>query len=184
MTGHAQSGRSILPGAGFGMIEVLVALVVVGIAMFGTAKLQALSIGATHNSATRSMIALQAASLGAAMRANEKYWSSSAVPTVVSSFAAGTTTLDSTLSSPATNCTTTTCTPVQLAAYDVQQWLTSLANITPTSGANISCAAATNLNPVTCTIEVDWTEKAISASATTQAGTTPTVFKYQLLVMP
>ncbi len=176
------------------MIEVMVALLVIAVAMFGTAKIQALTLGSTHNSSTRSLIALQASSLAAAMRANEAYWSSGSPPLVVASFSAstGVTTLDATLAAQNVDCTALACTPVQMAGYDLQHWLgastgplanTGLLAQFPTSGANVSCAPAVSTTPVACTIEVDWTEKVVASNAA-NTNSTPTVYTYQLLVMP
>ncbi len=169
---------------GFGIIEVLISLLVISVALFGTAKLQALIIGATHNSAQRSMIALQAASLAAAMRANDPYWAATPATAVATLGSGNTTTLNSTLAGQTANCASAACTPVQMAGYDLQNWLTGLQTLLPGSGANVSCAAATSVNPVTCTIEVDWNEKTISANATTSGSSAATAQKYQLLVMP
>ena len=169
---------------GFGMIEVMVSLLVISVALFGTAKLQALAIGATHNSAQRSMIALQAASLAAAMRANDPYWAGTPATSVATLGTGNVTTLDPTLNAQTADCTSVTCTPLQMAGYDLQTWLRGLQAQLPGSGASIACAAATSVNPVTCTIEVDWSEKAISATSNTSGSSAATNQKYQLLVMP
>jgi type IV pilus assembly protein PilV len=184
--------------AGFGMIEVMVSLLVIAVALLGTAKIQAVTINATHNSSVRSLAALQAASIAGAMRANEAYWTSSVVPaTVASGTGAGTTALDSTLSSPSTSCagstiTTTPCTATQLAAYDLQGWLAGLTGgtfhgttytaVIPNSWANITCATATVALPATCTIQIAWNEKVVAANALTTGGTT--TLTYQLVVQP
>lgn len=178
---------------GFSMIEVMVALIVIAIALFGTAKMQALGINSSHNSAVRSIAALQAASMAAAMRANPAYWgnSSSPPPTTVASYSyststnAVTQTTDSTLAYT-TDCGAGVCTPQQMAAYDLSKWIASLAAALPAGGANVACAVPSSTVPETCTVEVDWIEKQVSANALTTggAGNSLTPFTYKLIVQP
>jgi type IV pilus assembly protein PilV len=61
---------------GFTLVEVMVALVVIAIGMLGIAKMQALTLSNTGASRMRSLAAIEAASLAAAMHANRAYWAS------------------------------------------------------------------------------------------------------------
>src|SRR5882762_10823187 len=65
---------------GFGLIEVLIAVLVVAIGLLGFAKMQALAVGSTRSSGTRAIVALQTSALAAAMRANEAYWAAGLAP--------------------------------------------------------------------------------------------------------
>lgn len=175
---------------GFSMIEVMVALVVIAIAVFGTAKMQGLVINASHNSANRSLAALQAASLAAMMRANPAYWASVSSPPPVSvatySTAASSNgiSLDASLSTIGA-CATTSCSPAAMAAYDLTTWAASLNTALGSgSGANVNCAAGSATAPNTCTIEVDWPEKTVSANPTLAAGQASSLQKYTLVVQP
>jgi type IV pilus assembly protein PilV len=173
---------------GFSMIEVMVALIVIAIAVFGTAKMQGLVINATHNSANRSLAALQAASLAAAMRANPAYWASvtSPPPVNVATYSGSGIgiSLHSSLSGLTKDCSTAVCTPAQMAAWDLKSWATSLNTILGVgSGANISCAAGSSTAPNTCTVEVDWQEKTVAAN-TTQRNAAAATQTYTLLVQP
>src|SRR5579862_6704677 len=64
---------------GFSLIEVLVALIIIGVGMLGIAKIQALAYASTGTAAARSIAAIEASSLAAAMRANRDYWTTAGV---------------------------------------------------------------------------------------------------------
>lgn len=181
------------PARGFSMIEVMVALIVIAIAVFGTAKIQALTMNATHNSASRSIAALQAASLAAAMRANPAYWGSSSSPppaavatyTYSASAGTGTTVVDATLAL-STDCSTAVCTPQTMAAFDLNKWLTSIQGALPAGGAVVTCATPSSTVPETCTISVSWAEKAMMSNnvLNTALATGANVLTYTLVVQP
>ena len=63
-----------LQSRGFSLIEVMVALIVLSVGLLGVAKMQALSLSSTTISNKRSMAAIEAASLAAAMHVNRGYW--------------------------------------------------------------------------------------------------------------
>ena len=168
--------------SGFSMIEVMVALIVIAIAVFGTAKIQALTINATHNSASRSIAALQAASLAAAMRANPAYWGSASAPppnlvttyTYSASTGTGSTATDASLTALTTDCSTTVCSPQAMAAYDLRSWLASLNGVSaalPAGGADVQCATPTSTVPETCIVRVWWVEKAVGTTNVLNSAT-------------
>jgi type IV pilus assembly protein PilV len=163
---------------GFSLVEVLVALVIIGIGLLGIAKLQALAYASTGTSALRSLAALQASSLASAMHANRNYWS------VVSAgfnyrFAGTTiTTTDATLTGTSTACTSL-CTGGALATHDVQQWVTAVKGVLPNATGTISCPT---INPVTCGITLSWGESNVATNAQeTGPMAAPT---YTLYVVP
>ena len=172
---------------GFSLVEVLVALIIIGVGMLGIAKIQALSYASTGTAAQRSIAAILASSMSSAMRANRAYWQVQAatVPQTVTltngAFTPGPT--DALLTS-ATSCLGSSCTPQQLAAYDLHQWATALSTALPNSVATISCQppAATNY-PVGCNITVKWSERSIGLNAQSQ-GTTMLGPDYTLYVEP
>jgi type IV pilus assembly protein PilV len=175
---------------GFSLVEVLVALTIIGIGMLGIAKLQALSYANTGTAAQRSIAAILASSMASSMRANRGYWSVQAatVPQLVTitngAFTPAPT--DGALTSTTPSCNGTTCTPQQLAAYDLHQWATALTGpgALPVSKATISCQppVATNY-PVGCNIDVTWTERSIGLNTQSQ-GTTVVGWDYVLYVEP
>jgi type IV pilus assembly protein PilV len=167
--------------SGFGLIEAMVAVAVVAIGLLGFAKMQALAVGSTHNSGTRALIAMQASSLAGAMRANQAYWGAGTAP--ASFTVTGSTLSDTTLNGLTNDCTAAVCTPVQMAAFDVKNWGTSLAAMFPGGGATISCSTVIG-SPITCTITVNWSEKVTAVNTAAAAGSAPVVLSYTQLVQP
>jgi type IV pilus assembly protein PilV len=164
--------------AGFSLVEVLVALVVIGIGMLGLAKIQALAYTSTGTASLRSLAALQASSLASAMHANRNYWS--VLPPLFSYQFAGTTapvTTDATLTGA--GCTAA-CAAGPLAAYDVQTWVTAVNAILPNASGIISCP--TNA-PVSCMIQLTWGESNVAINAQAQ-GNTMAAPTYTLYVVP
>jgi type IV pilus assembly protein PilV len=174
---------------GFSLIEVLVALIIIGVGMLGIAKIQALSYASTGTAAQRSIAAILASSMSSAMRANRAYWSVQAATAqqtiTITNGALAPAPTDAALTSTA-SCLGTSCIPQALAAYDLHQWATALTAIgaLPNSTATINCypPAATNY-PVSCTILVQWSERNIGLNAQSQ-GTTMLGPDYTLYVEP
>lgn len=152
------------PSAGFSLIEVLVALIVISVGLLGIAGLQALSLSSTGDASTRSLVAIEAVSLGTAMRANRGFWSLGLNNTVT---VTGTTISDATLSASGVNCQqtggATPCATSVMAAYDLQQWAAAMNQLVPNATTTINCPKTTV--PITCTIQVTWTERIVSANA-------------------
>jgi type IV pilus assembly protein PilV len=167
---------------GFSLIEVLVALIVVSVGLLGIAKMQAVAYSSTGVASKRSLAAIEAASLASSMHANRAYW---AAPNIVP--------LTTTVTGPAvtassdpqllavTNCTSgggpSNCTPAQLAAYDlngVNGWAPTLKQLLGTSDqATITCISpAVSTAPVTCTVNIQWTENQVAANSQEAAAAT------------
>jgi type IV pilus assembly protein PilV len=159
----------------------MIAVVVIAIGLLGFAKMQALALGSTHNSGTRSLVALQASALAGAMRANEAYWAAGLAPATFT--VTGSTVSDTTLNGLTIDCTAAACTPAQVAAFDVKNWGASLAAMFPGSSGSIACSTVVG-SPVTCTITVTWSEKTIAVNAATASGSGPATLNYTLLVQP
>jgi hypothetical protein len=69
-----------------------------------------------------------------------------------------------------------------MAFYDLQQWAIALAAVLPAYLATITCSTAGF--PITCTIQIQWTENAVAANATqTQIGALAAA-TYVLYVQP
>ena len=167
--------------AGFSLIEVLVSVLIVALGVLGMAKMQALAIAGTKNSATRSLMAMQVASLASLMHANQGYWASSSntgfqttamsgstPPTIGTAPLAGLFT--GSCSQPSFIATSssygqalTPASPTALAAYDAQCWINGLyAQFPGISLVNVSCSAPNTATtvpiPAQCTIKVQWVE--------------------------
>jgi type IV pilus assembly protein PilV len=172
---------------GFSLIEVLVALVIIGVGMLGIAKIQALAYASTGTASLRSLAAIEASSLASAMRANRSYWSVTAqtvLQTIQITGAAITSSTDPALTG-VNNCTSgATCIPQNLAAYDLQNWVTSLNTLLPGDTATVSCIPNPTANyPVGCTITVSWAERNTGINAQSQ-GTAMALPSYTLYVEP
>ena len=180
---------------GFTLFEVMVALIVCGVGLLGLAKMAALGISASQNAGARSLIAVQMESLASMMHANSAtdpdpvtnlprgFWQSGQM---LKFTATGTTITDAsgslTTAYPA-GCLTT-CTPTQLAAFDVNTWVQDMNSQFPTYNATVTCAPAPV--QIDCTIQVTWTEKqlAINATAAVGSATQITQQSYSIYVKP
>jgi type IV pilus assembly protein PilV len=176
---------------GFSLVEVMVALVVTAVGLLGLAKMESLAVSSTAIASARSIAAIEAASLAAAMHANRGYWSAGLAPastTITSIVGSAPAISDPGLSSaPPNNCSVPggagTCTADQMAALDTQQWATGLQTLLPGSFSTITCTTVIS-TPVTCTIQIQWAENAVAANAlqtNMNALQTPT---YVLYVQP
>ncbi len=184
------SGRS--PRAhthGFTLLEVMVALVVTSIGLLGIAKLQALAYASTGSASVRSLVALQAGGLAASMHADRGYWTGSApVPVIIT----GTVINDATLNAAAATagyCVAGAgappCTPDVMAAFDLHTYAASLNAMLGNSNP-VTTITCPNIAPVNCTIQVTWTENAVSVNKQSAASTTNATFvpTYTLYVEP
>jgi type IV pilus assembly protein PilV len=195
---------------GFSLLEVMVAVIVICVGLLGIAKMQSLALSNTSTSRERAIAALQAAGMASAMHANRDYWNAvpgpsfqvtiTSNPTVVSvpldANLQGFTTDDLTgaaggslkaciASAAGTN---PLCSAVQLAGFDLARWWAeSLQPSLPNPSALITCSqVAGNAAPITCEIQISWSEKAVAMNSqetpqTTGQFETPT---YTLYVQP
>jgi len=171
---------------GFTLFEVMVALIVCGVGLLGLAKMAALGISASQNAGSRSLIAVQMESLASMMHANSAFWQPATTPVFAKFTATGTTITDasgSLITAYPAGCLTT-CTPTQLAAFDVNTWVQDMNNQFPTYNATVTCAPAPV--QIDCTIQVTWTEKqlAINATAAVGSATQITQQSYSIYVKP
>jgi type IV pilus assembly protein PilV len=158
------------------MIEVMVALVVITVGLLGVAKMQALSLASTTSATQRSMAALEAASLAAAMHTDRAFWAGGAPPPPATINVNGAVVTSSTAGFPAaaSNCLSAPdggnapCSSTTLAAYDLQQWAVALNSLLPNTTAEIDCQTQTA--PISCSITVSWSENSVSINATEVAA--------------
>lgn len=176
---------------GFTLIEVMIAVLIVTVGLLGFSKMQALAISSTQVASSRSMIALQSASLAAAMHGNKTYWAGGVAPSAFGT--AGSTVTDATgvLSAVPPVCAATTvpaaplCTPAQLAAYDLQLWAKNMAALFPSYWSVGTCTSMQGTS-ISCTVTVSWTEKYVSSNQSTvsQSDSTFGPRTYTLYVQP
>jgi type IV pilus assembly protein PilV len=184
--------------AGFTLVEVLVALIIIAVGMLGLAKIQALAYASTGIAGSQSIAALQASSLASAMRANRSYWSTVAPFTYSLTVSAGVLTnvtlTDATLANTYA-CTSgganAPCTPPQLAAYDLNNatpgptlgWIWALAAVLPNPSATIRCPTPAAGAQLGCSIQITWVENTVNVNS--QQLTTPlSAPTYTVFVVP
>ena len=161
--------------AGFSLVEVMVAIIVLCVGLLGIARMQSLALSSTSVSSKRSIAAIQAASLAALMHENRAYWTltdpAGAKLTIKGATVGSAITIDGTgytwsgaaalAAAAGSNCTAT-CTPTQLAAYDLNQWAGAVNGVLPNVATLIKCGTA---NPVSCMVTISWSEAAVAVNA-------------------
>ena len=177
--------------SGFTLVEIMIALLVSSIGLLGLAGMQALALASTQAASVRSLVALQASSLAAAMHSNRGYWAPGKSTSTLS--ITGTTITDVTnqLNVVGPSCDVTTlpataqCTPVQLAAFDVQTWATNMSRLLPSYSANVSCPTVANM-PLSCQLDITWSERYVAMGRTTQTDSAATsgTRRYTLYIDP
>ena len=145
--------------AGSSLLEVLVSVFVIAVGIIGIAKLQAAAISTNKMSASRSLIALQASSIAAAIQSNRSYWAAGSVPASFSITDSQVSDSSHVLDAAGINCKapSSPCTPAQLAAYDLQTWGAHLAEQFPSSAASFNCSN-TPVSLPECKITITWSE--------------------------
>jgi type IV pilus assembly protein PilV len=170
---HAHPSAAV---RGFSLVEVMVAVVVICVGLLGIAKMQSLSLSNMTTSRLRSLAAFEAAGLAAAMHTNRDYWAQTppntitvnpaAAPAIASSDAAlaaqATADLGNLNACVGTSGGGPACTAVNLAAYDLARWVTSVQGLLPNPTAAISCPPAVGAVPTSCTIQISWGETAVA----------------------
>jgi type IV pilus assembly protein PilV len=178
--------RAFSDQSGFSLIEVLVALIIIAVGMLGLAKIQALAYGSTGTANLRSLAAIQASSIASVMHSNRNYWSA-----VANGFTYGfvgtaaATSTDTAVASSSNTCTAAACTAAQVAALDLASWHTAVTSVLPNATANIACAVTASA-PVTCTIQLQWSEtnNAINSQTTGNVMSGSGSVPYTLYVVP
>ena len=138
--------------AGFTLIEVLIALIVLVLGVLGAAAMTLNSMKDTKQSGLQSQATALAYELGELMRAN---------PGQETSFTNGT-------QATVASCWTTGCTPAEMASNDYYEWYTKLSGTGGLpNGDAVVCRDATKLNLFTCdnsptaplVVKLKWDEK-------------------------
>jgi type IV pilus assembly protein PilV len=160
---------------GFTLLEVMIALIVLSVGLLGIVKLESASIASTTVAAKRSLAALEGDSLAAMMHVNRGYWTGSD-PSGAVIAVTGTTVTVTTLApnlatsvggTTACNVAGTPCAVTDMAAYDLKQWAAAVNAVLPNYSATISCGT---VNPVSCTINISWSENAVAVNSTEAAS--------------
>ena len=132
---------------GFSMIEVLVTLLIISLALLGTAGLQAYSMRLNQSGQFRSQAVFLVADLAERMEANRAQAVAGAYVLAQSSVP----------NAPDLTCNNGTCTPAQMVNFDLSQWQNAVSVTLPQS----SWAVAQTVvgNPSTYTITISWVDR-------------------------
>jgi type IV pilus assembly protein PilV len=174
---------------GFSLIEVLVALLVIAFGLLGVAGMQAVSISNTSVAGLRSIAAMQASSIAAAMSSNEGYWQTPGVVssvTVIGSSISRTRGSGGSLASSSTTCvsSSTPCTPITMAEADLTTWGNTLATVLPNGYGTINCTYTANA-PVTCQVLVYWSEKTYAQNQVSGVSSSASAqYDFEMMVQP
>ncbi len=137
------------PHAGFTLLEVLIALLVLSVGLLGLAALQLTSLQYNTGSYLRTQATFLAYDILDRMRAN--------AIAVANLDGTGYDQPTTTAVSAPTNCDTTTCTSAQLAAYDVRKFYDRAAATLPNAAATPPTISIDANKKVTITIQ--WVER-------------------------
>ena len=151
--------------AGFSMLEVLVALIIIMLGALGMAGIQLMAINNTEIARYQSLAALLGSSMSAQMQGNTAYWGTSPGTITVSQ----TTGAVSNGPSGGADCTAIACAPSLLAAYALQNWATLVHNTLPSGGATVACPIGTT--PQICIVTLSWTENNVAINNPTGGET-------------
>jgi type IV pilus assembly protein PilV len=174
--------------AGFSLVEVMVAVVVICVGLLGIAKMQALALSNTTTSRLRALAAIEAAGLASAMHSNREYWAGATPPVTTTFNAAGTglfASTDAALQAAANAALPGGLNPdavqscvgtanavaicggpagvINLAAFDLARWSVSLNALLPNPQSTVNCTfVAGGGAPASCTILLSWNEKTVA----------------------
>jgi type IV pilus assembly protein PilV len=114
LSAEAKSVRIAHSQGGFSLIEALIAFVVLTVGILGIISLLIMSKNALHQSGQRTL---------AVSLANEMVENIRINPTAIATYNLGASPLgNASRSAPGKNCTTDSCSPIELAAYDLWAW--------------------------------------------------------------
>ena len=133
---------------GFSLMEILVTVIVLSIGLLGLAGLQLSGLRYNHSAYLRSQATLMTNDILDRMNANRAAARAGNYDIAVGTSA----------SSPGASCngsTTDTCTPTQMAIYDLNDWKQNLATILPAGDGSVSRSIGAG-NQVLATIIIQW----------------------------
>ena len=132
---------------GFSMIEVLVTLLIISLALLGTAGLQAYSMRLNQGGQFRTLAVFLVADLAERMEANK-------AGAVAGSYVLANGNVPNLVS---TACVDGACVPVNLATFDLSLWQNAIAASLPQGSWTVAQTVAGN--PSTYTITVGWVDR-------------------------
>lgn len=141
------SGVRMRGQRGFSMIEVLVTLLIISLALLGTAGLQAYSLRLNQGGQFRSQAVFLVSDLAERMESNR-------AAAIAGNYVLANGNVPNVLS---TACLDGACTPANLATFDLSQWRNAVANTLPNSSWTVAQTVVGN--PSVYTITVSWVDR-------------------------
>jgi len=141
---------------GFSMLEILITLVIVAIALLGTAGLQINAMRVNKGGQFRTQAIFLASDMAERMEANR-------AEAVLGTYAVAAT---SAVAAAAADCSAAACSSANLASWDINQWGTAISNVLPQPNWSITQTVAGN--PSTYSILISWTDR--SPTSTVNSG--------------
>lgn len=145
---------------GMSLIEILIAIVIIAIALFGTASLQMSAMRMGQGGVFRSHAVFLAQDIAERMEAN-------APGAIAGSYVVALTGTPPTVD---TTCETAACPQAALATYDIAQWANTVSTALPQSSWSITQTVAGT--PSTYTIVVRWIDRRTKTADTTVGAIT------------
>lgn len=138
---------------GFSMLEILITLVIISIALLGTAGLQVYAMRVNQGGQFRTQAVFLASDMAERMEANK-------AAAVAGNYVLA---LTSTSSVAATNCAAAACDSTNLASWDISQWGQAIGNLLPQATWQITQTTAGN--PSTYSIVINWTDRSSNTAS-------------------
>ena len=151
---HSQRRGRPAPETGFYIIELLIGLVLISIALLGSAALIVNAMKANQAGSLRTQAVLLAADFAERMEANKS-------AAILGSYVIGTGFIPDT----GIDCRARYCSAAELATYDLSRWKEQVVAILPSAG--VSTAQTVAGNPSTYQISISWTDRSWGGRATT-----------------
>lgn len=129
------------------MLEILITLVIISIALLGTAGLQVYAMRVNQGGQFRTQAVFLASDMAERMEANK-------AAAVAGNYVLA---LTSTSSVAATNCAAAACDSTNLASWDISQWGQAIFGLLPQATWQITQTTAGN--PSTYSIVINWTDR-------------------------
>lgn len=129
------------------MLEILITLVIVAIALLGTAGLQLYAMRMNHGAQLRTQAIFLASDIAERMETNK-------AAAIAGNYAVA---AASAPSAAASDCGAAACNGTALAGYDISQWETSVASLLPQAAWAITQTVAGN--PSTYSIFIQWVDR-------------------------
>ncbi len=139
--------------AGFTLLEVLIAIVILAIGLLGVAGLQVIGMRNNHSAYLRTQATLLAYDYADLVRANTELARKTTTFNTFDSASPGSVVSDCTDDN-----TGTSCTPAQMAATDLAQWAASLASTLPSGSALVTNNSAAKQSEMILTVTIYWVD--------------------------